>query len=79
MEFLGGVDGISMGSLWGFKRMSMAMGFLLDSCVVSMGFPWWFFGFFLGFLWDFCGVSMICLLDFYGFLWHSYGASMMFL
>ena len=47
------------------------MGFPLDSCGISVGFPW-----------NFYWISMISLRYYYwimGFLWHSYGTSMMFL
>ena len=36
MNFLCGVNGFSMGFLWGFKRMPM--GFPLDSYEISMVF-----------------------------------------
>jgi hypothetical protein len=44
---------ISMIFLYG-----ITMGFLLDSCVISMGCPWWFFGISLGFHRDVYGICM---------------------
>ena len=37
----------------------------MDSCVISMGFPWWFFEISLGFERGACGIPIGFLSDFY--------------
>ena len=64
-----GTNGISFGFLW---YVYGSMGFLLDSCVISIGFPWWFLGISLGFQRDVYGIS-------FGFLSNFYGIPMVFL